>query len=443
MRVMLLTPGTGHFYCGSCLRDDMLGRALHLLGHEVSAVPLYLPMQLEREQPEQSVHMGGINVYLQQQTRWARYLPRFLANWLDHPGLLRWASRRGNMTDAKELGPMTVSILRGECGRQALEIDKLVAWIQTQPRPDVVIISNAMLMGIVRRLRAALTAPIVVTLQGETPFLDMLHEQHAQQAWQALRERAGEVDALIAVSQTYADEMQQRLQASTDRLHVVHNGMDLEGLARPDSTLDAHKQQPKTIGYLARMCSDKGLDTLVDAFLLLKQRGTIDGLRMRIAGVQLAEDRSYVRELQQRIEDQGCSDDVDFLPNIDRATKLAFLHSLSVMSVPARYQESFGLYLLEAMAAGVPVVQPRHAAFPEILAATGGGILCEPDSSAALADGLAQVLQDEDLAQQLSTQAQHAVRDKFTAEHMAQNVATICATLVAQHQLETASKTTT
>ena len=439
MRVMLLTPGTGHFYCGSCLRDDMLGRALHQIGHEVSAVPLYLPMQLEREQIEQPVHMGGINVYLQQKTRLARYLPRFVANWLDRPNLLRWASRRGNMTDAKELGAMTVSILRGECGRQALEIEKLIAWIATQPRPDVVIVSNAMLMGIVRRLRASLQVPIVVTLQGETPFLDLLGEDHASAAWQALRERTAEVDALIAVSETYANTMRPRLAATPEQLHVVHNGIDVAGMARPSASHNATSQQPKTIGYLARMCPDKGLDTLVEAFLLLKQRGSFASLRLRIAGVQLAEDRAYVHELQQRITKLGFANDVEFLPNIDRVTKLTFLHTLSVLSVPARYEESFGLYLLEAMAAGVPVVQPRHPAFPEILAATGGGILCDPNSPASLAEALATVLQDDNLAEQLGSRGRDAVAKNFTAEHMARKVAAICARLVAAHSATLAS----
>ena len=199
MRVMLLTPGTGHFYCGSCLRDDALGRGLERLGHDVSVVPLYLPLQLEREQPEAAVHMGGINVYLQQKTRLARFLPRFLTNLLDRPALLRWASRRSNMTNAAELGPMTVSILRGECGKQALEVDKLVSWIATQPKPDIVIISNAMLMGIVRRLRETVGCPILVTLQGETPFLDVLPEDDGQAARRAELGGAREehVDPLI------------------------------------------------------------------------------------------------------------------------------------------------------------------------------------------------------------------------------------------------------
>ncbi|MFT4840142.1 MAG: glycosyltransferase involved in cell wall biosynthesis [Planctomycetota bacterium] len=434
MRVMLLTPGTGHFYCGSCLRDDALGQALQAIGHDVTAVQLYLPMQLEREQQEQPVHMGGINVYLQQKTRLARYLPLFLSKWLDRPSLLRWASRRGNMTDAKGLGPMTVSILRGECGRQALEVDKLMRWIATQPKPDVVIVSNAMLVGIVRRLRESLGVPIVVTLQGETPFLDALSQVDADAAWQALRERAAEADALIAVSETYGTEMRDRLGATTDKLHVVHNGIDAASFA-PTGTASPH---PKTIGYLARMCQEKGLDTLIDAFLILKQRGTVKGLRLRVAGVQLAEDQRYVRELQQRIATSGFASDAEFLPNIDRAAKVAFLHTLSTLSVPARYQESFGLYLLEAMAAGVPVVQPRHAAFPEIIEATQGGVLCEPNNPEALANALESVLLNENLATTLGTQGRQSVATKFSANQMAQKVADICHRLIANEASSTA-----
>lgn len=234
MRVMLLVPGTGHFYCGSCLRDDALRTGLQGLGHEVSVVPLYLPLRLERNEPDAEVHMGGINVYLQQKSRLARWLPRFVANLLDRPRLLRWASKRGNMTNAADLGPLTVSILRGEDGRQSLEVDKLVEWVATQPKPDVVIISNAMLLGVARRLRAQIDAPVIVTLQGETPFLDELRPADQKSAWAALRERGAEVDGLIAVSETYGREMQQRMEVPDEKLHVVHNGIVIDDLLGAD-----------------------------------------------------------------------------------------------------------------------------------------------------------------------------------------------------------------
>ena len=426
MRFTLLTPGTGHFYCGSCLRDDALGRALRGLGHEVDVVPLYLPLVLERDEaPAAQVQMGGINVYLQQKARAFGWLPRSLRDLLDSPRLLRWAARRGNMTAAHELGELTTSILRGEDGRQRQELDKLVAWLGSQPRPDVVIVSNAMLVGVVRRLREALGVPVVVTLQGEVPFLDALPAPFREEAYASLRARALEADALVAVSASYRDEVQARLDLPDELFHVVHNGIEVEDFGAAATS----RPGAPTIGFLARMCADKGLDTLVDAFLLLKARGEQPSLRLRVAGVQLDEDRSFVDALRDRIARAGHAADVDFLPNISRAEKVAFLHTLTALSVPARYGESFGLYLLEAMAAGIPVVQPRTAAFPEILAATGGGILCDPEDPAALADGLEALLVDPERAAALGARGQQAVRERFRSRQMAARVADICSAL--------------
>ncbi|MHC4079323.1 MAG: glycosyltransferase, partial [Planctomycetota bacterium] len=209
MKLMLLTPGTGHFYCGSCLRDSTLASAMRKLGHHVDVVPLYLPLVLEEHEQTQAVQMGGINVYLQQKTRLANVLPRFVTDLLDRPGLLRWASRRGNLTAAKDLGAMTLSMLQGEDGRQSMELDKLVAAVAEMDSPDVIVISNAMLSGMVRRLRQSLDCPVVATLQGEAPFLDALPEPFRGRAWQTLRERAVDIDKFVPVSHSYGDLMRE------------------------------------------------------------------------------------------------------------------------------------------------------------------------------------------------------------------------------------------
>ena len=91
-----------------------------------------------------------------------------------------------------------------------------------------------------------------------------------------------------------------------------------------------------------------------------------------------------------------------------------------MFSVPANYGEAFGLYVIEALAAGVPVVQPRTAAFPEILAATGGGVLCEPNDAKSLADALEELLLNPDRARALGEAGRRAVAEKFSAEAMAQ-----------------------
>jgi glycosyltransferase involved in cell wall biosynthesis len=414
---MLLTPGTGYFYCGSCLRDSVLARTLRKLGHDVVVVPLYLPPVLEEPEDGEAVHMGGINMYLQQKTRLARHLPRWLADLLDRPKLLRWASRRGNLTQAADLGSMTVSMLQGECGRQADEVEKLVQWAASTERPDVVVLSNIMLCGIVRRLKQELDRPVVATLQGEAPFLDALPEPFSTQAWQELTERASDIDAFVPVSRSYGDLMAGRLRIEPERIRVIHNGLDLADMLSEPEPLAG--REPKTIGFLARMCRDKGLHTLVEAFILLKESGRFEDLRLRIAGAMLSEDRAFVKGLQARLRSRGWQGHSEFLPNIDRAEKLAFLAELSVLSVPATYGESFGLYLLEAMASGVPVVQPRHGAFPEILEATGGGILCEPDDADALAQALEELLLDESKSRELARQGRRSVMEHYTAERMA------------------------
>ena len=169
MKLMQLTPGTGHFYCGSCLRDNTLGRALQRRGNEVTVVPLYLPQMLEEPSTSEQIHMGGINMFLQQKTRLSRYLPRWVANILDRPGLLRWASRVGSLTNASVLGAMTLSMLKGEHGHQAKELDKLVAWAVELERPDVIVLSNVLLSGVARRLREALDRPVVVSYGNPCP----------------------------------------------------------------------------------------------------------------------------------------------------------------------------------------------------------------------------------------------------------------------------------
>jgi glycosyltransferase involved in cell wall biosynthesis len=116
---------------------------------------------------------------------------------------------------------------------------------------------------------------------------------------------------------------------------------------------------------------------------------------------------------------EGLLEHAEFLPNISREEKIHFLQSLSLLSVPASYGEAFGLYLLEAMACGVPVVQPRVAAFPEILEATGGGVLVEGNTAAALAAAWEALLLDPSQARALGAAAREAVHRDFSMPSMA------------------------
>jgi glycosyltransferase involved in cell wall biosynthesis len=426
MKLLLLTPGTGSFYCGSCLRDDALGRGLARAGHAVTTVPLYLPPFLEHPAPRRAVQLGAISLYLQQRSALLRRLPHWLLRCLDRRALLRLASRAAGTTGGTDLSAMTLAMLRGTDGLHAGPIGRLVDRLAAGPRPDAVLLSNALLLGLAPPLRAALARPVVVTLQGEEPFLDALAPAAAAASWRELRTRAAAVAAFVAVSASYGARMQQRLALPAAAVHVVHNGIDLDDFPTAPTPLAA--RAGRTIGFLARHCRDKGLDVLVDAFALLAARGMHD-VRLAIAGVQLRADRPFVRELRDRLAAQGLGGRVAFLPNITRRAKIALLDTLSVLAVPSAVTESFGLFVLEALAAGVPIVAPRHSAFPELLAATGGGIDCAPGDAADLARALAELLADLPRAQALAWAGRQAVHARFTADRMAGDVAALCARL--------------
>ncbi|MFT5126844.1 MAG: glycosyltransferase involved in cell wall biosynthesis [Rhodothermales bacterium] len=415
MRIIQITPGTGTFYCGSCLRDHALVSELQARGHDVTMVPMYLPLVLDGEKsPDSPLFFGGINVYLQQKSAFFRKLPGWADKIFDNESLLRLASKNAGMTKPRDLGELCLSTLRGEEGKQVKEIRKLIDWLREEPPADLIVLSNAMLAGLARSLKAALGLPVVCTLQGEDTFLDSLPPELADASWATLRERMADVDAVVAVSQYYGDLMTERLALPPEKMHVVHNGIAID-----DVLLRSSLPEPAVIGYLAAMCRGKGLDILADAFIRLKADDRIPGLQLRVIGTVTKADEPYLAEIVKRLESAEVMCHVSFHRNVSRAEKLSLLSTLSVLSVPADYGEAFGLYVLEALAAGVPVVQPNHAAFPEILAATGGGRLCEVRNPEDLARVLGELLADPKALLELGNAGKKAVEKNFTAQAMA------------------------
>ena len=417
MRIIQLTPGTGNFHCGSCLHDRALVRALRVRGHDALMVPLYLPFVAEdpATSADAPIFLSGLSVFLAQKFSALRRVPDWANRVLRSPVLLRQVARLAGMTSPRDLGASTISMLQGENGQQVGELDRLVEWLRTQAPPDVLCLSNSLLGGMAHRLKAQLRCPIVCSLQGEDSFLDGLPEPYRRQAWELLAQRCTELDHSIAVSHYFGDLMRGRLGLDPTRISVVY-----PGIAVQDFTPALTPPVIPTIGYLARMHPTKGLGLLVDAFIHLKKENCIPGLRLRIAGAKTGADEKYVQEQGQKLAAQLLQADVDWLPNLDLPAKTEFLRSLTVFSVPATYGEAFGLYVLEALAAGVPVVQPRHGAFPEVLALTGGGLLCEPDDPLALAEKLRELLLNLARARQLGAAGRATVQKKFTVEVMAQ-----------------------
>ena len=420
-------------YCGNCFRDNALVATLRQMGHSTLMVPLYLPLTLDEEDQSAGtpVFFGGVSVFLEQKFALFRRAPRWLHRWLASRALLRWAAGRAAKTRATDLGDLMLSTLRGEQGKQACELDELVTWLKQQPHPDVICLSNILLIGLVRTLKQALRSAVVCMLQGEDTFLDALPDSHRARCWQVLRERAPQVDLFIAPSRYFGDLMRGRLGLDAGRVRVVSNGITLTEYGGENRSRDFSSSP--VLGYLARMCREKGLDVLVAAYVILRQRDRVKNLKLRVGGGCGPSDEPFVNSLREQLRAVGLLGDVEFCPNLDRAGKIAFLRSLTVFSVPASYGEAFGLYAIEALAAGVPIVQPRTAAFPELVQATGGGVLYEPGNAENLADAIEQVLLQPGEAHALGKAGRRAVFEKFTAERMAQNMVASFEEALRQH----------
>jgi glycosyltransferase involved in cell wall biosynthesis len=419
LRIVQITPGAGGMYCGNCFRDNALVAEFRRQGQEVLMIPLYLPMTLDEEDQSSGipVFFGGINVYLEQKLPLLGKMPHWLHRQLASPGLLKWASRKAAKTRAAELGELTLSMIKGEEGRQVRELNELISYLRLHNRPDIISLSNALLVGMTRALRRELNVPVVCMLQGEDSFLDALPDSHREQTWQVLSERGKEVDFFIAPSRYFAELMARRLKIASDKIRVVYNGLLLDGWVSPETA-----PNPPVLGFFARMCKEKGLDTLVDTFIVLKKRNRVPNLKLHVGGAMGLADEAFVSGLKTRLQGNGVLGDVTFFSNITKEQKQQFYRRISVFCVPAMYGESFGLYLLEAWASGVPVVQPPAASFPELIAATSGGLVAKGVEPEHLADGIQELLLDEERRALMGQAARKAVQERFTAQVMAQNM---------------------
>ena len=404
MHVAIITAGGAGMFCGSCMHDNAWARALQTNGTEISLIPLYTPLKLDEQSvAEQQVFLGGINVYLNTRYRWWRALPRFLQRWVDRPRVIQWATGFGISNDARELGELTLATLAGTEGPLKNAIDELASHIAAL-KPDVVCFSNLMIAVALRSLRTSFPGPLVGILQGDDLFLDSLVEPYRSQAVGLMQKHIGVFDRLVTHSAYYRDYMANYLQFDPGRCALLPLAIDStphHGLPRP------RDHRPPTVGYFARIAPEKGLHHLVDAMLLLQQE--IPDVHLMAAGHLSKQHHGYFQELQLKAQPLGARFRYHGSP-ATQAEKSAFLQKCHLLSVPAPYHEPKGLYVLEANANGIPVVQPRHGAFPELILSTGGGSLVDPDDPRALAEGLKHLLLNEPVRLQLATNGHRNVR---------------------------------
>jgi len=416
MKIVAFTAGAGEMYCGSCLRDNTLAAEIKAQGHDIILLPIYTPSRTD--EPNVSypkVFFGGINVWLEQHSAIFRKTPWLLDRLWDLPWVLRLASRRSIAVNPQLLGELTVSMLRGEEGFQGKEIRKMTSWLRSEPAPDIVTLPNSLLIGLARPVREAVGRPVCCTLQGEDLFLSQLQEPYRTRSLELIRSNIEHVDGFAAVSEFYAQFMGPYLAIPGEKMHVVPLGVNLHGFS-PDLRF---RSNCFTVGYFARIAPEKGLHLLAEAYVRLRRETEFSGATLEVAGYLAPEHREYLQGIKDKMKDAGMQQDFCYRGVLDRLRKIDFLRNLDVLCVPCTYDEPKGIFLLEAMANGVPVVQPRRGAFPEILQKTGGGILVEPDDTASLAQGILSLWKDPALAEELGKRGAQGVREHYSASRMA------------------------
>lgn len=396
-------------YCGSCLRDNAFAVELLNRGHRVTLLPLYTPTNPdEHNVSEKRVLFGGISVYLQQYVPFFRHSPRWLDKLLDAPWIIKALASRSLSTDPKMLGDMTISMLEGDGGILRKEFDKLLEWIKDEPVPDVVNLPNSLLIGLAAPLKRALRRPVVCTLQGEDLFLQELIEPYRTQAIDLIQRQVPDVDRFLSVSEAYVPKMSAMLAIPRGRISVVPLGINMTGYTPRERHGD-----PFRVGFFARIAPEKGLHVLADAYIRLRQRAPHARMRLDAAGYMWQAQASYLADVKARLAAAGLADEFMYHGSVDRDAKVSFLRSLDVLSVPAPYDEPKGVSILEAMAVGVPVAQPRRGAFTEMVEKTGGGLLVPPDDPDALAGALYELWADRALNDRLGQAGFSGVREHY------------------------------
>jgi glycosyltransferase involved in cell wall biosynthesis len=417
MRIVSITAGSGGMFCGSCMRDNTLASALIALGHDALLVPTYTPITTDEPSvAAPRVFLGGVNVYLQQHSWLFRHTPRFIDTLFNTTRLLKWAGKFVGRTDYSKMGGLTISMLQGDHGKQKKEVAKLVEWLAADVKPDVVLMTNTLLSGCVPHLHDSLGVPVVTTLQGDDVFLDELPERDRQRCLELIRQNDQHIAAYLVTSRNYGEYMSQYLGIDHGKMHVVLPGLNMNGHAGPSARPD---HRPPMLGYFARFAPEKGFHNLVEAYL--KLRLTVDvPVKLRFGGWLGEKYQPYFHQQVKRLHDAGFAGDIEHVPCPDLASKVRFFQSIDVLCVPTAFREPKGLYVLEAWANGVPVVEPNVGVFPELIDRTGGGWLYEWNNADELVSALRELLTDLPHATELGHKGYVGLTQSLTARHMAE-----------------------
>jgi glycosyltransferase involved in cell wall biosynthesis len=423
MKIAYITPGHGlQFYCQNCFRDSDLIQSLAAMGHEVIKVPMYIPSGVETgaDIAATPVFYGAVNIYLKEKLPFYRSAPLWMERLFDSPAFLRLAAKKSGSTRPAGLEEMTLSMLRGEKGRQASHLDRLIRHLKENIVPDMVHLSNALLLGLAHRIKTDVGAGVVCSLQDENEWVDLMSEDYQKEVWDLMALKAKDVDIFVSASQYYTVIAGEKMKLPGDRIKVIPGGVNLEGYERSALPFD-----PPVIGYLCRMSAYFGLGIVIEAFLRLKKDDRFRDLKLHLTGGYSGDDKAYLNGQMRKITERGFIDDVKVFEDFQKSSRIHFLKKLTLLSVPVPGGEAFGAYQVEALAAGVPVVQPNVGSYPEFVERTQGGLIYEPNTGERLADALASLLSSPGELRKIGEKGRRVVLEEFTMDRMAKNMAGI------------------
>jgi glycosyltransferase involved in cell wall biosynthesis len=418
--VYLITGSGGSFYCGNCYRDMLFLRAIRKVpGIYGSAIPLYLPPDKSNTETgfEDIVFFGAISMYLREKVKMLRNMPAFFDKIFDFSPFLKLAATQAGATRTEGLEELTLNMIEGDNAFKPAEVKRLVRFLEANGKPDIIHLSNALILGLARQLKKHMDVKVVCSLLNEDDWIEDMVEPFKSKSWELIGREAKYVDRFVTPSYYYRDLFISKTGIKPDKIDIVPLGFDPEEY----SAVKSGDRSP-AVGYFCRVNSHNGFDKLVDAFILMKKRNSIPELTLNVCGGYTGDDKPFVTLQIKKIREHGYQKSVRIYPEFQGNKKAEFFNDVDVISVPVRKYDGYGMYILEANLAGVPVVQPATGAFPEIIAATGGGITYEPDTVDALADALTKVLTNKTLKEELGKKGFSGVRSELSLDKMSKGL---------------------
>jgi glycosyltransferase involved in cell wall biosynthesis len=419
MKIIHIIPGSGgSFYCGNCLRDSKYFDALRKMGHDVVKFPMYLPLfSDESDMNNIPVFYGAVSIYLKQLFPVFRKAPVWFDKLLNSKPMLKLAASQAGSTRAKGLEEMTISMLLGEKGKQNEELERMTDWMKDHFKPDVVHLSNALLLGLAKNIKEKLNVPVVCTLQDEDVWVDIMSAQNRKIVWDLMAQNSVYVDRFISVSHYFAGVAAEKMGISPEKITSIYIGVDPSDYQYRNSG-----EKERTIGYISRMCYENGLDILTDAFILLKKQPGFDDIKLIITGGQTGDDKVYLKKIRKKLDKNNLLHAVNFHKDFEGDGRMAFFEKASVISVPVRNGEAFGIYIAESLSSGIPVVQPALGAFPEVLALAGGGIIYGENTPEALSSALKHLFDNPARLRQLSEEGRKGAEQHLNINNLAKDL---------------------